>query len=305
MSRGTKVWFNGKIVPTESVRVGLFTHALHYGTGAFEGIRMYQMTRGGSAIFRLKEHIDRLFDSFKILGLKIPATHDEISKGCVETCRENGFNECYLRPIAFVGDGPLGLRLDDSAPVDVAVLAWIWGRYLGDEGVERGVRLKTSSFIRPQVNSSLTKAKITGQYVTGVMAKREAIQQGFQEALLLDSDGYVAEGAGENIFIVRDGKVKTTPLTSVLPGITRRTVIEHLDRKATSVSEVRFTRDEIWCADEAFLTGTAAEITPIRELDNRAIGNGKPGPLTQKLQKDFQSIVRGELPEYRDWLTMI
>lgn len=306
MARGSQVWLNGKIVPEESSRISLFTHALHYGTGSFEGIRAYKQAKGGGGIFRLQEHMQRLVHSFHILGIALPYGVDDLCRAAVETCKANKFEECYVRPIAFVADGPLGVYPGKTPPVTVAILVWEWGSYLGDKGIEEGCRLKTSSFIRPHVNSIMTKGKITGQYVTGVLAKSEAIHDGYDEALMVDPEGFLCEGTGENLFIVRDGVVKTTPLTSNLAGITRMTVMEYMERNGIKVLEQRFTRDELWCADEIFLTGTAAEITPVREIDRRKIGTGKPGPLTQKLVKVYAAMVRGEVPEYgRGWITAI
>jgi branched-chain amino acid aminotransferase len=312
MARGSQVWFNGKIVPAENARISLFTHGLHYGMGAFEGIRAYRQKKGGGAVFRLPEHMERLLESGKILDLRIPYSVDQLVQATRETCRANGFDECYVRPIVFTADsGSLGVHPGKEPPIDVAILAWEWGKYLGDQGESEGARLMTSTYIRPHVNSAMTRGKISGQYVTGVLAKREAVANGFDEALMLDPEGYMAEGTGENLFIVRDGVVKTTPLTSILSGITRNAVMQYFKAAGVEVREQRFTRDELWCADEIFLTGTAAEITPIREVDRRVIGRGasagKPGPITAKLQKDYAAIVRGEsTPEYaRGWLTQI
>ncbi len=306
MARGSKVWFNGKILAVEEAKISLFTHGLHYGVGAFEGIRAYKQKKGGGAIFRLTEHLERLYESCKILAIQIPYSIDELTSATLSICKANGFEECYIRPIVFVADGPLGVNPGTNPPIDVAILNWEWGSYLGDKGANEGARLKISSFIRPHVNSSMTKGKITGQYVNSVMAKREAIAAGFDEALLLDSEGYLTEGSGENLFMVKNGVIKTTPLTSILNGITRNTVIEYFKNKGLPFQETRFTRDEIWCADEVFLTGTAAEVTPVKEIDYRQIGAGRPGPITADLQKAFQSIIRGDLPEYgKNWLTPI
>ncbi len=310
MARGNQVWYNGKIVPVENAKISLFTHALHYGVGAFEGIRAYKQTKGGGAVFRLVEHMERLFESCKILDVTIPFTVDQLVRAATDTCRANGFEECYIRPIVFTADGPLGVDPGNNPPIDVAILNWEWGSYLGDKGANEGARLKVSSFIRPHVNSSMTKGKITGQYVNGVLAKREAKLAGFDEALMLDPEGFLTEGTGENLFMVRNGVVKTTPLTSILNGITRLTVIEYFKSQGIPLVETRFTRDELWCADEVFLTGTAAEVTPVKEIDGRSIGKGatlgKPGPITAKLQKDYQALVRGELPELsKNWLTKI
>jgi branched-chain amino acid aminotransferase len=307
MARGTKVWFNGKITAAEDARISLFTHGLHYGSGAFEGIRAYKQASGGGAIFRLNEHIDRLFDSVKIMGFKLPYNRDQLILACREAASTNGFEECYLRPIVFVGDEALGVYPGDDPKLNVAVLAWEWGSYLGDRGINEGAKLKISTYIRPHPNSVMTKGKITGQYLTGVLAKQEAKKQGFDEALLLDPEGFLAEGSGENLFMVKNGVVKTTPLTSVLNGITRQTVLEYFKHAGVEIAGDRFTRDELYCADEAFMTGTAAEITPIQSLDTRPIGEGKPGPITKKLQQDYQKIVRGELklPYMKDWWTKV
>ncbi|OFZ78636.1 MAG: branched-chain-amino-acid transaminase [Bdellovibrionales bacterium RIFOXYD1_FULL_44_7] len=309
MARGSQVWINGKILPAENAKISLFTHGLHYGMGAFEGIRAYKQKKGGGAIFRLEDHLQRLYDSCRILDIKIPYSMDEIIRATLETCKANNFEECYIRHITFTSDGPLGVNPGNDPAVDIAILCWEWGSYLGDKGVKEGARLKISSFVRPHVNSSMTKGKITGQYVIGCLAKREAVAQGFDEALLLDTDGYLAEGSGENIFIVKDGVIKTTPLTAILNGITRQTILAYLKEQGHTVIETRFTRDELWCADEVFLTGTAAEITPIREIDYRLIGKGeylgKPGPITMQVQRDYKLITHGELVLEcgRHWLT--
>ena len=313
MARGTHCWYNGKILPVGEARISLFTHGLHYGSGAFEGIRAYKQASGGGAVFRLSEHLRRFEESAKILGFKLPYTQPQLTRAVLETCKANGFEECYVRPILFVGDGPLGVNPGTEPPIDVAILVWEWGAYIGAE--HGGARLKISSFVRPHVNSSMTKGKITGQYINSVLAKREAIAAGFEEAILLDPEGYVTEGTGENIFIVlnRGGEtvVKTTPPTSILNGITRQTIIECLRQKGRTVSEMRFTRDELWCADEVFLTGTAAEITAVQEIDGRRIGfgeaAGKPGPVTLQIQRDFNALVHGQdKPVFaKNWLTPI
>jgi branched-chain amino acid aminotransferase len=309
MARGTHCWYNGKILPVENAKISLFTHALHYGTGAFEGIRAYKQTAGGGAVFRLGEHMDRLIESAKIMGLKLPFDQAQLVQAAIETCKANSFDECYLRPIIFIGDGPLGVNPGDAPPVDVAILAWEWGIYLGN--ADTGAKMKISSFVRPHVNSSMTKGKITGQYVNSVLAKREAISGGFDEAILLDPEGYVTEGSGENIFIIKDGVIKTTALNSILNGITRQTIMKYLASEGYKISESRFTRDELWCADEVFLSGTAAEITPVGEIDRREIGKGasagKPGPITLKIKNDYAQIVRGQKKtDYsQGWLTPI
>ena len=309
MARGTHCWYNGKILPVEEAKISLFTHALHYGTGAFEGIRAYKQTSGGGAVFRLGEHMDRLIESAKIMGLKLPFDHAQLVQAALDTCKANKFDECYLRPIIFIGDGPLGVNPGDAPPIDVAILVWEWGNYLGN--AETGAKMKISSFVRPHVNSSMTKGKISGQYVNSVLAKREAISSGFDEAILLDPEGYVTEGSGENIFIIKDGVIKTTALNSILNGITRQTIMKYLESSGYKIVEARFTRDELWCADEVFLSGTAAEITPVGEIDRRSIGKGdaagKPGPITMKIKNDYAQIVRGQKKtEYsQNWLTPI
>ena len=310
MARGTHAWYNGKIVPAETTRISLFTHGLHYGFGTFEGIRAYRQTGGGGAIFRLRDHIERFEDSTRILGLVMPYSTDVLMKACVEVCKANRFEDCYIRPILYVGDGPLGVDPGMDPPLDIAILNWEWGKYLGETGIKEGDRMVTSSFLRPQVNSSMTKGKLTGAYVTGVLAKREAIKRGYSEAFMLDPNGYVAEATGANVFMVKNGIVKTTPLTSILSGITRNTVITQLKKEGHDVREQQFSRDEMWCADEVFLTGTAAEITPVREIDDRTIGRGphagKPGPVTAKLQETYHKMVSGTLPEWgKHWLTPV
>jgi len=301
--KADKIWMDGKLVPWDEAQVHVLTHSLHYGLGIFEGIRCYKGEKG-SAIFRLKEHIARLFASAHIMRIKLPYAPEQLEAAVVETVRANRLEACYIRPIAFIGSGEMGLYVKQN-PIQVAIAAWSWGTYLGDEGLRNGIRVKISSFTRHHVNISLTRAKVTGYYVNSQLAKYEAKEAGYDEALLLDTEGYVAEGPGENIFIVRHGVLKTTPLTSILEGITRDSVLQ-LAREATiPVAEERFTRDELYLADEAFFTGTAAELTPIREVDGRTIGSGKPGPITQQLQERFFSIVRGADPAHRAWLTPI
>jgi len=294
---------DGKLVPWDQAQVHVLTHSLHYGLGIFEGIRCYKGANG-SAIFRLKEHIDRLFASAHVVRMKLPYAPEQLEAAVVETVRANRLDACYIRPIAFIGAGEMGLYVQQN-PVQVVIAAWPWGTYLGDEGLRNGIRVKISSFARHHVNISLTRAKVTGYYVNSQLAKQEAKESGYDEALLLDTEGYVAEGPGENIFIVRKGVLKTTPLTSVLEGITRDSVLQLAREAKIPVAEERFTRDDLYMADEAFFTGTAAELTPIREVDGRTIGGGKPGPITQQLQERFFSIVRGADPAHRSWLTPI
>ncbi len=297
------IWMDGKLIPWEAATVHVLSHTIHYGMGAFEGIRCYKGTGGASAVFRLEEHVDRLFDSALIGGFEIPYSREEITEAILETLRKNGLEEAYIRPVVFIGAGAMGVLFTEENPIHVCIAVWSWGAYLGDEGLKKGIRIRTSSYNRHHVNVMMTKAKICGNYVNSVLAKKEAVETGFDEALMLDTDGYVAEASGENIFIVRDGALKTTPLTSILPGITRASVIALARDRGISVVEQRFTRDELYTAEEAFFTGTAAEITPIREADNRRIGTGRPGPITLDLQENFFAVVRGENRKYGDWLT--
>jgi len=303
MQKTDRIWLDGALVPWDEATVHVLTHTLHYGLGVFEGIRCYQGHDGRSAIFRLREHIDRLLGSAHVLDMAMPYGRDTLMSACLDTVRANGLRECYLRPIAFLGDGEMGLSARPATRV--AVAAWPWGSYLGDEGLKHGVRLKTSSFARFHPNTLLTKAKAVGHYVNSILAAREARIGGYDEALLLDVDGYVSEASGENIFIVGDGVVKTTALPTVLAGITRNTVLKLCADLGIPTREERFTRDEIYLADEAFFTGTAAEVTPIRELDDRRIGDGRPGPVTTRLQELFFAVVHGREARYAHWLAQI
>jgi branched-chain amino acid aminotransferase len=298
------IWLDGKLVAWDQAQVHILTHTLHYGLGVFEGIRAYLCTDGRTAIFRLPEHVHRLFDSAHIMQMDIPFSEAEISQACIETMRRNEQKEAYLRPLAFIGDGAMGLHPKDN-PIRVAVITWVWGAYLGDEGLSSGIRLKTSSFTRHHVNVMMTKAKVVGNYVNSILAKREVIKAGYDEALLLDSAGYVAEASGENIFLVQNGVIKTPPLRAILPGITRDCVLTVAQDLGIPVQEERFSRDELYIADEVFLSGTAAELTPVRELDDRAIGSGKPGPITKKIQEAYFAAVKGENSRYASWLTYI
>ncbi len=297
------IWMDGKFVPWKEATVHVLTHTLHYGLGVFEGIRCYK-GKTGTAIFRLKEHVSRLLGSAHIVQIKIPFTVTEIENAIIETVRVNKLEEGYIRPIAFIGYGEMGLYVKNS-PVNLTIAAWPWGTYLGEDGLQNGIRVGISSFVRHHVNSSMSHAKVTGSYVNSQLAKKEAINAGYTEAIMLDTDGFVAEGPGENLFIVRKGVLKTTPLTSVLEGITRDTILCLAKKYNFTVKEERFTRDELYLADEAFFTGTAAEVTPISEVDGRVIGNGKPGPVTKTLQQAFFEIVRGEQAEHSDWLTQV
>ena len=287
----------------------ILTHTLHYGVGAFEGIRAYKRPDGKGAIFRLAEHIDRLFASCHICMMDVPYTREQLAAACVETMRANKMSEAYLRPLVFLGDGELGLGSMGN-PVRVAVAVYEWGAYLGEEGLRRGIRAKVSSFTRGALNSTMSKGKICGQYVNSVLAKREAIKGGYSEAILLDGTGLVAEASGENIFLVRRGKLKTPPLSSaILEGITRDTVITLARELGLVVEEAPFARDEMYLADEVFFTGTAAELTPVREIDDRQIGAGECGPVTRKLQDAFFEAVKGragkEKPSHPEWLTFV
>ena len=304
MEKSEFIWFDGEFVPWERAQVHVLTHTLHYGMGVFEGIRCYETTDRRSAVFRLRDHTRRLFASAHILNIAIPFTEDAIDAACLETIRRNKLRECYIRPLVFLGEGEMGLRAT-SNPVRVSIVVWPWGSYLGDEGVRNGIRVKTSSFQRFHVNTLMTKAKAVGHYVNSILANQEAVRSGYDEALMLDTDGFVAEASGENLFIVRDGVVKTPPLTSVLPGITRATLITLLRERGHVLVEDRFTRDEVYIADEAFFTGTAAEVTPVRELDDRAIGTGKPGPVTAAMQEAYFSLIRGGDSRHLDWLAYV
>jgi branched-chain amino acid aminotransferase len=298
-----KIWMDGKFVDWDKATVHVLTHTLHYGLGVFEGIRCYE-TKKGPAIFRLEEHIHRLFNSAHIFLMDIPYSIEEIRDAIIGTVRINRIKECYIRPIVYIGYGAMGLYPKGN-PVNVSIAAWSWGAYLGDEGLSKGIRVKTSSFIRNHVNANMTRGKVCGYYVNSQLAKKEAIACGYDEALLLDTEGYVSEGSGENIFLIRNGVLKTTPLTSILEGITRNSIMRIAADKKIPVVEERFTRDELYIADEAFFTGTAAEVTPIRELDGRIIGAGNPGPVTRELQSIFFDIVKGKNKKYDSWLTQV
>ena len=297
------IWYDGKLVPWRDATTHVLTHTLHYGMGVFEGVRAYRTDRG-PAIFRLQEHTDRLFRSAHILGMKLPfdkATINEAQKAAV---RENQLEAAYIRPMAFYGAEAMGISAK-TLSTHVIVAAWTWGAYMGKEALEQGIRVKTSSFSRHHVNAIMCKAKANGNYLNSILAHREAEMDGYQEALLLDVDGFVAEGSGENIFIVRDGKLYTPDTTAALEGITRDTVMRLAAELGIPVIEKRITRDEVYVADEAFFTGSAAEVTPIRELDNRTIGAGRRGPFTEKLQSMYFDCVHGRSPSHEAWLTLV
>ena len=306
--RADKIWLDGKFIQWNEGQVHVMTHALHYGLGVFEGIRAYKTHDGRLAIFRLREHIRRFYDSAHILLLNLPYTEDQFAEACIELLRqqrERFANGAYLRPIAFMGDGAMGLGAVN--PTRVCITAWDWGAYLGDKGLHEGIRAKVSSFTRMHVNVNMVRGKITGQYVNSILAKREAVLAGYDEAVLLDISGFVAEASGENVFCVgRDGITRTPPLSSpILNGITRDTVLRLLRDAKYETQEVTFTRDALYIAEEVFFTGTAAEITPVREVDNRQVGPGKPGPVTRFVQDTYFKVVRGQEPRYADWLTYV
>jgi branched-chain amino acid aminotransferase len=298
-----KVWWNGRLLSYGEARVGLLTHTLHYGLGVFEGIRAYEGPAGG-AVFRLREHLQRLQRSAHIMELALPYDLDQLERAALDTLRANGMRQGYIRPIAWLGEGSMGL-LPANNPVEVAILVWNWGAYLGAEGLERGIRAKVSSYTRHHPNINMTQAKSVGGYINSILAKREVTRLGYDEAIMLDPTGMVAEASGENIFIVRNGVLKTPPLGSVLEGITRDAVIQIARDKGIGVIEQAFTRDELYVADEAFMTGTAAEITPVREVDDRKIGAGARGPVTRAIQTTFFEAVRGNERKYESWLTRV
>lgn len=299
--RSDKIWLDGEMVPYDRAQVHVLTHSLHYGLAVFEGMRCYKGDDGRSAIFRAHEHIRRLTESAHIVEMPVPYSHEELLKACADVVRVNKFAECYLRPIAFYGEGEMGLSARGNK-TRVAVAAWPWGAYLGAESIQKGVRLKTSSFVRFHHNSMMPAAKASGHYVNSILAGYEARRSGYDEALLLDTMGFVAEGSGENVFVIRDGVVRTPPLTSILPGITRDAVIRLLKDLEVPVIEQLFPRDAFYIADEAFMTGTAAEVTPVCELDDRKIGGGRPGPITLKVREVFEAALKGREARYRDWL---
>jgi branched-chain amino acid aminotransferase len=306
--RSEKVWMDGRLIKWDEAQVHVMTHALHYGLGVFEGIRAYKTKDGRLAIFRLREHIRRLLDSAHICLLKMPFTEDELMNACLELLREQKAqfaNGAYLRPIAFMGDGAMGLGAVNNTRV--AITAWDWGAYLGDKGIQDGIRAKVSSYTRMHVNVNMVRGKITGQYVNSILAKREAVLGGYDEAILLDISGFVAEASGENIFCVgQHHVVRTPPLSSpILAGITRDTCIKLMKDMGREVQEVSFTRDALYIAGEVFFTGTAAEVTPVREVDNRQVADGKPGALTKAVQETYFRVVRGLEPKYHHWLTYV
>ena len=297
------IWYDGKMVPWREATTHVLTHSLHYGLAVFEGVRAYN-TEIGTAIFRLKEHTDRLFNSAHIYMMKMPYSREELMEAQLEVVRANKLESCYIRPIAFFGSEKMGISTR-GASVHVSIAAWPWGAYLGEDGLKRGIRVKTSSYSRHHVNVSMCRAKYSGTYANSILANMEATENGYDEALLLDVDGFVAEGAGENLFVIKDNKIYEPEIASALVGITRASVIEIAAELGYQVVSKRLTRDDIYTADEAFFTGTAAEVTPIRELDGRVIGAGSRGPVTEKIQARFFDAVNGRAPEYHRWLTRI
>lgn len=297
------IWYDGKMVNWRDATTHVLTHTLHYGMGVFEGVRAYK-TDKGTAIFRLKEHTDRLFRSAHILGMKMPFSKEELMEAQKAAVRENNLESAYMRPMAFYGAEAMGISAK-TLSTHVIVAAWKWGAYMGQEALDHGIRVKTSSFSRHHVNITMCKAKANGNYMNSILAHQEAAQDGYDEALLLDVDGFVSEGSGENIFIVRNGKLYTPDLTSALEGITRDTIVQLAAEIGLDIIEKRITRDEVYSADEAFFTGTAAEVTPIRELDRRNIGEGKTGPITKQLQKMYFDAVTGISAQHADWLTLV
>lgn len=296
------IWFDGKMVPWREANIHVLTHSLHYGMGVFEGIRAYK-TDSGPAIFRLKEHVKRLFNGTKIFQMPIPYNEEQITQAIIDVVKANKLSACYIRPIVFIGSEKLGVSPTGNT-IHTSIAAWEWGAYLGEDGLNKGIRVKTSSFTRHFVNSSLVRAKASGYYINSILAHQEVAANGYDEALLLDTEGYVSEGSGENFFMVRNGIVYTPDLASCLDGITRDSIIDIAHDLGFKVKEKRLTRDEVYTADEAFFTGTAAEVTPIRELDDRTIGDGLKGPITKQIQEVFFSTVYGKNECYKSWLTL-
>lgn len=298
------IWLDGEMVPWREAKVHVLTHTLHYGLGVFEGVRAYRTPDDGTCIFRLQEHTDRLFNSAKILAMSMPFDKETLNQAQKDVVRENGLEEGYLRPMCFYGSEGMGLRAD-NLKTHVMVAAWEWPSYMDPEARDRGIKVRTSSFTRHHVNIAMCKAKANGNYINSMLALREALESGAEEALLLDNEGYVAEGSGENVFLIRDNRIYTPELTSCLDGITRRTIFTLAEEIGYQVEEKRITRDEVYIADEAFFTGTAAEVVPIRELDGRPIGSGSRGPITGKLQAMYFDSVRGNRSQNRQWLAPV
>ena len=303
MQKSKYIWMDGKLVAWDDAQVHVLAHGLHYGLGVFEGIRAYQRADGRSAIFRLREHMQRFLDSARLMTLPLPYSRQQLEDAVIETCSKNGLRGCYIRPIAFSGYGALGVGTLDN-PTNVAIAVWPWGAYLGEEGLAQGVRIKTSTFARPHVNSQLHKGKVIGHYVNSILAKREAMAEGYSEALLLDTNGYVSEASGENVFAVIGKTLYTAPFSGpVLGGITRDTLITLAAEEGIGIKEMSLTRDTLYLADEVFMCGTAAEVTPVREIDRRVIGIGSRGPITKLLQDRYFDVVRGSDANHDKWLS--
>ncbi|MEO7327441.1 MAG: branched-chain amino acid transaminase [Minicystis sp.] len=300
-----KIWMEGKLVDWDDAKVHILTHSLHYGLGAFEGIRAYRRSDGSTTIFRLREHLQRLLDSCKLIMIKPSFTLDQIAAATVELLRVNGMDEAYVRPMVYVAEGAMGIYVPDN-PIHTVITAWKWGAYLGHGAVDTGVRAKVSSWARHHIKVSLAKAKMMGQYTNSIMAKREAKLAGYDEAILMDTNGYVSEGSGENLFIIKKGKLLTPPLSaSILEGVTRDTILTLAREEGIPVSEEMLTRDQLYLADEAFFTGTAAEVTPIREVDDRVVSPGGIGPITKRLQERYFDVVKGSDSSHPEWLTRV
>jgi len=297
------IWFDGEMVPWRDAKVHVLTHTLHYGMGVFEGVRAYHAEKG-TAIFRLEEHTNRLFRSAKIMNMDMPFSKEQLNAAQLASVKDNNLDSAYLRPMVFYGSEGMGLRAD-NLKTHAIVAAWKWGAYMGDDGINNGIRIRTTSFTRHHVNIAMCKAKANGNYISSMLALSDAIRDGYDEALFLDVDGFVCEGSGENFFMVSNGVIYTPELTSALDGITRATVIQLAEEAGYTVKEKRITRDEVYTADEAFFTGTAAEVTPIRELDGRSIGSGTRGPITKQLQSKYFDVVHGRSPEHESWLSYI
>ena len=299
------IWMDGELVPWDEAKVHVLTHTLHYGVGAFEGIRAYRQADGRSAVFRLREHVQRLFDSARLMLMNVPFRPDEVERAILETLRANDLKDAYIRPIVFIGEGRMGLFAFDN-PTRVAISCWNWGAYLGDEGLAKGIRATVSSFARHHAGATLAKGKICGHYVNSILAKRQAMLDGYDEAIMLDAEGRVSEASGENIFVVKNDVVKTPHFSSaILGGITRETILSIGRDMGHTMEEGAVSRDELFLADEVFMTGTAAEVTPVREIDHRAIGKGEPGPVTRAIQTRYFDVIRGKFDGYERWLTYV
>ncbi|MGM0578408.1 MAG: branched-chain amino acid transaminase [Myxococcota bacterium] len=303
VTKAETIWFDGELIPWDDANVHILTHTLHYGLGVFEGIRVYRHADGRSAVFRLREHMERFVKGARMMTIPLEYSVEDLVDASIRLCRDNGLRECYVRPIAFVGAGAMGVAAMEN-PTHVSIAAWPWGAYLGDEGLQKGVRLKTSTFNRPYINSQLHKGKVCGHYVNSILAKREALLDGYDEALMLDTSGFVSEASGENVFCVLDGEIITPPLGSaILGGITRSTIMTLAGELDIPIREGRLTRDMLYIADEVFMCGTAAEVTPVREIDRRTIGEGRRGPVTERIQSRYFEAVEGRYDAHPEWYT--